>query len=186
MIERQTKFQQIIALCGPAGCGKTTLADLLIENYHFIRLSFAAPVKRMIRTVLDMQGVSLMVQNRMLFGDLKETPTPFLSNNSPRYAMQTLGIEWCNLMDKHLWTDIWMQAAQFVPRIIVDDMHFIHEAEVVKTLGGKIIRIDRPRFGPGEHTSERDYLNINPDFTITNNVNSQTLLARLIETGVLS
>jgi hypothetical protein len=64
-------------------------------------------------------------------------------------------------------------------------MRFVHEADVVWEMGGEIVQINRPGFGPGEHLSERDYLNIRPAFEITNDVNPQTLLVRLIQTGVL-
>ena len=54
MTENQTK--SILALDGPATCGKSTLADLLIEQHGYIRLSFAAPIKEMLRTLLRCQG----------------------------------------------------------------------------------------------------------------------------------
>jgi len=177
--------KQILALIGPAGSGKSTLADLLVEHRGFIRLSFAAPIKQMLKVILDSQGATRSEVHRMLYGNLKEVPTLFLSGRSPRHAMQTLGTEWRDLMNRDLWTNIWTRSAQFIPKIIVDDMRFTHEAAVVRDLGGKIVQIDRPGFGPGEHLSEKDYLNIKPDFTINNDVNPETLLVRLLETGVL-
>ncbi len=178
--------KKIIALCGPVGCGKSTLADSLIDHHKFIRLSFAAPIKQMIKVLLNCQGASRDEVRRMLWGDLKEHPTRYLSGQSPRHAMQTLGTEWRDLMHTELWTNIWRGATKFVDRIVVDDMRFTHEAKAVRELGGKIIRIDRPGFGPGFHFSEIDYMNIIPDFRINNDVNIETLLERLAETGVLS
>jgi hypothetical protein len=35
----------IIAICGFQGAGKDTLADILVNNYGFIRVSFAGAVK---------------------------------------------------------------------------------------------------------------------------------------------
>lgn len=37
---------KLIALTGPAGCGKNTVADYLCANYGFTQYAFAAPLKR--------------------------------------------------------------------------------------------------------------------------------------------
>lgn len=160
--------KSIIAFCGPAGSGKSTAADLLVENNGYIRLAFASPLKQMLRTLVEMQGIDRQTSYRMFFGDLKEAATHTLGGRTPRYAMQTIGSEWRDLMDRNLWTKIWHNSAQFVPKVVVDDLRFTHEAAAVHELGGKIILLEHPNCSPGEHISERDYLNIVPDYTITN------------------
>lgn len=178
--------KQIIALYGPAGSGKSTLADLLIEHHGYIRLSFAVPFKEMLRALLRCQGVPPSVISQMLFGSLKEEPSPYLSNQTPRRAMQTLGTEWRDLMDKNFWTNIWLRSQEHVAKIVVDDMRFIHEGETVRNVNGIIIRIERPGVGPGTHRSEQEYLQIDPDFRIINDQEPVNMLLQLRALGVLA
>ena len=39
----------IIVLCGVAGSGKDTIADILAEKHGFHKESFAAPLKKMLK-----------------------------------------------------------------------------------------------------------------------------------------
>ena len=55
----------IIALTGPAGCGKTTVAKQL-EGHGFVRVRFAGPIKAMLR--------ALGLTEAQVDGDEKETP----------------------------------------------------------------------------------------------------------------
>lgn len=180
----RNRKKSIIALCGPATCGKSTLAELLIEHHGYIRLSFAAPIKEMLRAVLRCQGAPPYTINQMLFGSLKEEPSVYLSNQTPRRAMQTLGTEWRDLMDKNFWTNIWLRSTEFVSKIIVDDMRFLHESDAIRNVDGKIILIERPGVGPGTHPSEQDYLQIEPDFKIINDQEPMNMLLQLYALGI--
>jgi energy-coupling factor transporter ATP-binding protein EcfA2 len=178
--------KSIIALCGPAGSGKSTLADLLIEHEGYMRLSFAAPIKAMLKTLLRLQGVEDRLINQMLFGDLKEEPSEFLSNKSPRHCMQTLGTEWRNTIDLNLWTNIWRRSAEFVTKIVIDDLRFIHESTTIKELGGTIILIVRPGLEvEALHQSEREYMMIKQDRTLINNANPINMLQAISSWGIL-
>lgn len=172
---------QIIALCGPLGSGKTTLANLLVKNHNFARTRFAASLKGMLSTFLADQGLDSEMQSRMLDGDLKEVPTEYFNGKTPRYAMQTLGTEWRDMIDKNLWIDAWERKVLNAKEInlVVDDMRFVHEAERVKKLGGTIIKILRPGFEAGEHQSEWEYLAINSDFIIHNDGAPELMLSEL-------
>lgn len=177
--------RSIIAFCGPMQSGKSTAADLLIEYNGYIRLSFASPVKQMLRTLVEMQGVDKRESYRMFFGDLKESATHYLAGRTPRHAMQTLGSEWRDLIDRNLWTKIWLNATVHVPKVVVDDMRFTHEAATVKELGGNIIFLDRSDCGPGTHISETDYLNIVPDRKITNDGTIEDLYTTILKTELV-
>lgn len=164
---------KLIALSGPKGSGKSTLAQSLVAKHpQFIRQRFAEPIKLMLGKFLEFQGVDETTIYRMLDGDLKEEPSRFFVGNTARLAMQTLGTEWRDMLDKNLWTNAWQQAAvsqlSIGKSIIVDDLRFQHEAQTIWSLEGIVIQIDRDKCHPGDHPSERDYLNIFPDRHIYN------------------
>ncbi len=171
----------LLAFIGSKGSGKTTLAKLL-SPYDWKQTSFATPIKRMIATLLLDQGVNEINVARMLYGDLKETPTEFLNNKTPRFAMQTLGSEWRNLIDKNLWLDIWQRTINLkFEKIIVDDARFLHETNRIKSLGGKIIKINRPVINNSDsHISEQEFLEIVPDYYIDNYYEPEAMLDQLI------
>lgn len=164
----------IIALVGPKGCGKSTLALSLTGHEHkFITLGFAEPLKRMIQGLFLYQGLEPKETVRMIRGDLKEVPTPYLGGRTPRHAMQTLGTEWRDLIARNLWSDIWLRTVSDSLRdcnIVVDDMRFHHEAEAVRSLGGHIFLIQREgQDVPNDpHISEQEYRSIEFDGFIVN------------------
>lgn len=79
----------LIALIGPIGVGKTTLANLLVEEAGYHRTRFADPLKNMLAQFLLSDGVPYEEVWRMLDGDLKEVPTEHFVGRTPRHAMQT-------------------------------------------------------------------------------------------------
>jgi hypothetical protein len=173
---------KIIALCGPAGVGKTTLAELLVKHHNYTRLNFARPIKIMLGALLKWQGASDLQIRRMLDGDLKEEPTGLLDGQTPRRAMQTLGTEWRDLISKNLWVNVWQNTAEQLraPKIVIDDMRFLHEAQKVKELDGTIIRLERSGFSINMgHLSEHEYMEIQYDFVLVNHTTPIDMLNEL-------
>jgi hypothetical protein len=129
-----------VAFIGPAGCGKSTCADLLVEHYGYTRLKFAHPIKKML-TVLGLE-------DRHLEGDQKEVACDLLGGVSPRRAMQVLGHEWGRkLIHPDLWVRAWMKEAVFMlqngHRLVCDDLRYPNELDALLRLGGSTIRIVR-------------------------------------------
>ena len=166
----------LIGLTGLAGSGKSTCADYLIERGAFMRVKLAEPLKKMLRNLLRFQGVGEQEIAAMIEGELKECPTPFLNGITPRYAMQTLGTEWGRgCVHPTFWTDI---AARQIERymqdgwdVVVDDVRFPNEAEMIRRLGGRVARVigrrsDLPGIG---HNSE----NALPVSLVNNTINNR-------------
>lgn len=181
--------KQILGLVGPKGCGKSTLANLLVRDHDFRRISFAGPLKGMLRAFLLNQGVPATLVTNMLEGDLKETPTPYFEDKTPRWAMQTLGTEWGRLLiGGNLWVNAWRRSVEHSTQgVITDDVRFLNEAALIHELGGKVVLISRQGFGFGdEHVSEQELKRIVPDFVVTNaDGRPADMLQRLIDLGVV-
>ena len=180
-----TTPMMVLGICGAAGSGKTTLANLLV-NCGWKRTRFSQGLKSMLAAFLSQQGVENDVVWDMLDGKLKEEPTKFLNGRSPRHAMQTLGTEWRNMIHRDLWVDAWRRNINNYPpgtKILVDDLRFHHEARVIRELNGKIIRIRRPGLNLDEfgraHISETEALTLEVDGEITNDRTPDHMLTQL-------
>ncbi|MFZ9621815.1 MAG: hypothetical protein ACO289_11490 [Prochlorococcaceae cyanobacterium] len=142
------------------GSGKSTLAGILAAH-GFVVLPFAGTIKRMLRLCLEDLGLSLgEIEEAM--GPGKNEPLAALGGRTPRYAMQTLGTEWGRGLDPMLWTRAWRQQATAALKVgrgvVVDDMRFLSEAQMVRLLGGATVRVHRPEHAVDEvitaHASE--------------------------------
>lgn len=148
---------KLIALAGPVGCGKTTIAALL-EQHNFARVRFAGPMKDMLS--------ALGLSHDQLDGDKKETPCQLLCGTTPRHALQTLGTEWGRkLIGEDIWTNAamqridWLRSAQ--RDIVVDDLRY--EAQALLRRHAVIVGVRRSGLQHSAvHASEAG---ISPQFT---------------------
>lgn len=179
---------KLIGLAGRAGAGKSTAAKYLIEQKGYVRLPFAAPLKKML--------LALGLNERETDGDLKEMPCDILLGQTPRRALQFLGTEWGrNLIHPDLWIELWRrEAARLLNEghsVVADDCRFQNEARALQRLGGKIIliRTENPHESVfSDHASERQ--EIEPDARVLNDLISLASLSARIDgaleqTGVL-
>ncbi|MEI6871425.1 MAG: hypothetical protein WCL08_04015 [Verrucomicrobiota bacterium] len=146
--------KKIIGLTAFKGSGKTTVARKL-QNSPFLPkdvaiLSFASPLKEMAAVLLAPEA--FLPEN-------KEDPNYGICGRSPRHIMQTLGTEWGReKISPHLWLEIMRRRIKSChsPTVIVDDVRFDNEAELLADLGGKIFRVEREGVkGCDSHVSER-------------------------------
>ena len=147
---------RLIALCGYKGVGKSTYAKFLAGENGVV-LSFATPIKQMLRT---------LVGHEYVFGDKKNEMTHL--GVTGRVLLQTLGTEWGReIIDQ----DIWVKAMKHILTdtmfdeyhpIVIDDLRFENEAKMVRELGGEVWEIDRKNFTPANdnHISEAGVENV--------------------------
>jgi hypothetical protein len=112
---------------GPAGSGKTTVANYLVEKYGAVRFSLAAPLKEMV-------GRALELSHAQLWGtqEEKEAIDPRYGK-SARWFLQRFGTEGCRqTFGEDFWTRMcFTQILKTSPRIaVIDDMRFVNEAEM--------------------------------------------------------
>lgn len=170
----------LIAFSGLKTSGKSTAANHLVKLYGAERISFAQPIREML-AVLGLSSADMSVG--------KEKPHPVLGGNTPRFAMQTLGTQWGReMIDQRLWLNILAArvcAAKDAGKlVVVDDVRFPNEVELIREIGGIIIHIERPGLVGGQHASEAGVPIDRVSFSISNNravENLTTLVEQLAD-----
>lgn len=117
---------------------------MITAEYGHQLVSFAAPLKRMVRGMFEDAGLSEKVIREAMDGDLKEVPLiPF--GCSPRYMMQKLGVEWGrDMISKSLWVDVLLNRVANQKAFVVDDMRFPNEYNAMRYAGAYMVKVDRP------------------------------------------
>lgn len=157
----------LIGLCGYAGVGKDTVADILAREHGFMRYAFANSLKTLARD-LGWDGAK---------------------DERGRRFLQALGVAMREL-DPDYWIDkvrrpiLHMRHFAGHP-IVISDVRFKNEAEWIREKGGILVRVVRPGFGPvNEHVSESDLDDV-PVSIFINNRGTLSDLARSVS-GMLA
>jgi hypothetical protein len=126
----------IIGLTGKKGSGKSTVAGMLCEKYDYRIMSFATPIKDMLMSM----GLT---EDEIYNIELKEKIVERFGK-SPRELLQLLGTEFGrNLIADDIWVRVLESKIDSDDQIVIDDVRFANEAEMIKGKGGKIIRVTR-------------------------------------------
>lgn len=143
----------LIGLSGFISCGKDTVANFLVSNYGFQKVSFASCLK-------DVCSVIFGWDRSKLEGDTKESRTfretvdPWWSqrlnipNFTPRYAFQHIGTD---TLRNYFHDEIWIAAFEKKIQSLLDqnvnivctDCRFLNEINCIKQLGGVVWLIER-------------------------------------------
>ena len=138
----------IIGICGFINSGKGTVADILVNNHDFVKLSFADTVK-------DATAAIFGWQRSMLEGDTaesrewRETPDEWWSKRfgyefSPRLALQMMGTEaGRDVFHPDLWIYSLERKIELYPRVVIADVRFPNEIKFIQDRGGFVVRVKR-------------------------------------------
>jgi ribose 1,5-bisphosphokinase PhnN len=124
----------LIGMTGKAGAGKDTVADYLVREHGFVKLSFAGPLKAMLAAA----GMPEPADR-----DAKEQPIPGF-DFSWRMAAQALGTEWGRKLDPDIWVKVMgLRLSNFDnnARVVLSDVRFENEARMIRALGGRVVFI---------------------------------------------
>ena len=161
-----------IGLAGPMGAGKTTIADLLVAEHQYTRLSFAEPLRYVTRTILGrpidkkhdrttLQRVGGAARSR----DWQGIDTPFEEARRERVeklathifpdctpervqalydALYKEGLAY-GWGDPLYWIGRWRRDYVRAPKpVTVDDIRFPVEGEVLRRAGFFVVLLDVP------------------------------------------
>jgi hypothetical protein len=166
----------IIGFAGRKRSGKSTAAEHL-EKLGFIRMSFADPIREMVKFLLVAVGLEFSVEWLMNAG--KETSVHPLGR-STRYLMQTLGTEWGReLVNPRMWVLIAkarIEDLDSAVSVVFDDVRFEDEAAMIRELGGIVVHIDRPLGEVDYHVSEAGICEHESDYFLDNDLDVEDYL----------
>ncbi|HET9574532.1 MAG TPA: hypothetical protein VFP29_12490 [Methyloceanibacter sp.] len=154
----------VVALVGEPGCGKVAVARHLQDRTGFRRVGFTDRINAMLR-------VGLGLTDLQLDGDEKHSPLDEFGGVTPVHLKQTLGYEWGRTrVDSGLWVALWKRDVEALAgqAVVADDLRFANEASAVRTVGGIVIRIERPGISRPDRASDRHARDIACDLTVVN------------------
>ena len=145
-----TGERMIIGVTGLIGSGKDTIADYLVTNHKFKRISFASSLKDAVANVFGWE-------REMLEGTTKssrkwrEQVDPWWSARlgipelTPRWVLQQWGTEVCRA---NFHDDIWVASVENKLRqtkddIVITDCRFRNEVDAIKNANGITLRSNR-------------------------------------------
>ena len=140
----------IIGICGLIGSGKGTVADILVENHNFEKLSFADKLKDGVASVFGWD-------RDMLEGDTdrsriwREKADVFWSNETgkevtPRLVLQLFGTDCMrNGFFDGIWVSLVKQKILENPdkNWVIPDVRFPNEVKMIQSVQGQVWQVRR-------------------------------------------
>ena len=166
----------VIGFAGKARSGKDTAGAYLVEQYHFLRYSFAQPLKDGAKAMFNLTDEQEKNKDKVI--------EPW--GKSPREIYQLLGTDIARTIDRRVWIK---NAEMFVKKslgrsIVITDVRFKNEAEWIKSLGGVVIFLESKTRGIHTrtlHASENGLTADDVDLIIENDGTINALYEKLEE-----
>jgi hypothetical protein len=197
-------MSEIYGIAGAKQHGKDTLANYIKQyNDKFEIVHFADELKRLVCIIFDLELAQLnepflkekLFNNPVVmdkFLDLMKSETGLDIKpqnkiaNTPREVMQFFGTEYVRSEQDDYWIDFVKRKIEnsTEKNFLISDVRYPNEANVLRQLGGKIIKVIRIDMSqnPDSHASERPDL-IDADLTlgfITDNFSLHKVVSLLI------
>jgi|TARA_R110000803_G_scaffold53702_18_gene110154 hypothetical protein len=155
----------IIGICGLIGSGKGTVADFLVEQQGFTKLSFADKLKDGVASVFGWDR-EMLEGNTTGSREWREKVDPYWSTETgspvtPRLVLQLFGTD---CMRNGFYDGIWVSLVKKqlldnpTGKFVIPDVRFENEANMIKSIGGELWRAKRgddPEWWPIAQTQLR-------------------------------
>jgi len=178
--------KQIIGITGRKFNGKDTIANHLRDRYDYQQIAFAEPLKESCRVLFGFN-------DEQLYGSLKETSDPNWYNLTPRQVLQYMGTDimrnQMTNLSKEFEDKFWIKCVENKIKkilsenpnvcIVISDVRFPNEVEMIKKLGGTVIRVKRPNIENNNtfsaHASENMIDELPVDYELINDTTREEL-----------
>jgi len=178
---------KIIALTGPKGSGKDTVADIICRRFKSVtRVAFADPIKK-------------VAQHIFLLNDSDNEEYDRLKRSNIEIHGGKFETTWKHVEGRHVVREIGMLMRSYDPSqftkyvsdaitkargtsdiFVVTDLRFDNEYIMLKEHGAKIVKISRPDHQYDGHITERGFNDYLVDCIIDNNGSLQKLEEQVI------
>ena len=152
---------KIVALTGPKGSGKDTVAKIIKDTYNANTIAFADPIKDKINHILQLPSD---FRDKSAYDAVKRS----------RLTYDLPGIGTYSVEGRHVVREIGMlmreyDSTQFTTYVestirsqpdklwVVTDLRFDNEYTMLRKLGASVIKIVRPRYDYDGHITERGF-----------------------------
>lgn len=151
--------QLVIGLAGPRGCGKSTAAHYLAEEFQCLPMAFADPIREAALRLFPDWDPAVHFE-----APFKDRRCPYYQV-SPREVLRALGeharevggsLVYVRELERRLGAMEWFSVGG-CPRVVVQDVRFPLEAEWIRQQpGGVVVHVQRSGVvWSGEHVSEQ-------------------------------
>lgn len=154
---------EVVGLSGWARSGKDTVADYLVENHGFMKMSFAEPMREALARLNPLISVSVdQVYSYVseLAQALEHNTWEDLKSKSPqiRPYLQRFGTEvGREMFGEDFWVDYALDRIPDGAKVVFADTRFRNEANAIQALNGKVWRVAREGVtAANDHISEHD------------------------------
>lgn len=147
-MENIYKKMEIIGICGFVGSGKDTFTDMLVEH-GYVKLSFSSILKDVLSIIFnwDRNLLEGLTHESRLFRETVDIWWSYelkIQNFTPRLAMTLIGTDlFRNKFNDNIWILAIKRKLQNYKKVVISDCRFNNEIQMIKSLGGKIINIER-------------------------------------------
>lgn len=181
----------IIGIYGKKHSGKDTISDFICQKYDFVKYGFGDPIK-------EIAAIMFGFTESQLYGNEKEqidetwgiSPREFFQKFGTNYAQFIFPKHFPNIFEcgenkRTIWVKVfekwYLRKIKVNPnlKIVINDIRFNHEYDVIKKMGGYIIKVEREILLNNDyHISENELDNYNDDkfnYIIKNNSSKEDL-----------
>jgi hypothetical protein len=144
---------RVVGICGFSGSGKDTMANYLIKNYGFKKLSFASVLKDAVSSIFGwdrtmLEGLTPEHRKWRCTVDTWWSKELDISNFTPIFALQNIGTE---IMRNHMHNDIWVLSIKrhlskhvgTNDKFVITDCRFNNEIMMLKEFDAQLFHIER-------------------------------------------
>lgn len=161
-------MHRLIGVAGLARTGKDTVGQYLTQQYNYVRVSLADPIKHYIHVLNP-----YLADGRRIVDVVEEIGIEAAKEiEEVRRLYQVFGTDVGRDIDNNMWLNLAGRRLDQLEKAVITDVRFPNEAEFVRERGGVVIYIDRPAaVKVNNHASENGLCSEYYDYLIVNNGN---------------